>query len=144
MRLLATTALLLTATLPAIAAEPQPALNNLSHEFATCAAYFGVITVALENSNDLATAAKYQTLVGQALVYATTTGETIGLLPETTIARFDLAVEERWKSASEETHPTSASYSPITGSRAWQPWTIPKRALITGWRSKPEVEPLTN
>lgn len=93
MRILAAAALFAT-SVPAMAAEPQQAFNNLAHEYAICAAYFGVVSIAIENSNDPDTAADYATLMEQALAYAATTGEAIGLLPETTGARFETAIKE--------------------------------------------------
>lgn len=95
MRILATTTAALAMTvISAVAAEPQAAFNNLAHEYATCAAYFGVVSVALENSSEPATAAIYAKLMGQALEYAATTGELIGLLPETAGARFNNSIVE--------------------------------------------------
>lgn len=91
-RSLAGLAILVSA--PAMAAEPYQAMNNLAHEFAECAAYFGVVSIAIENSNDPETAAEYKLLMEHALVYAGTTGEGIGLLPETTGARFETAIEQ--------------------------------------------------
>ncbi|WP_439530930.1 hypothetical protein [Pannonibacter sp.] len=85
---------LLGLTLPATAAEPYVAVNNLAHEYAVCAAYFGVVSIAFENSNDPATAAQYTQLMNQALAYALASGDSIGLLQETTASRYKIAIEE--------------------------------------------------
>lgn len=95
MRILVSVALL-AMSVPATAQHVDPTLpfNNLSHEYATCAAYFGIVSIALENSNDPATAAQYDTLMTQALQYANTTGKAIGLLQETTDTRVAIAIDD--------------------------------------------------
>ena len=85
---------ILSLTLPATAAEPYVAVNNLTHEYAVCAAYFGVVSIAFENSNDPTTAAQYSELMNHALTYALASGDSIGLLQETTASRYKIAIEE--------------------------------------------------
>lgn len=68
------------------------AMNNLSHEYVQCAAYFAVVGVALENSNDPDTAAKYAEVSNSALEYGVGFAEVAGLLPETTTARFEMEI----------------------------------------------------
>ena len=86
--------LLLVSCAAARSAEPEVAFSNLAHEFATCAAFFGVVSIALDNSDAPDTADEYELLMEHALQYAATAGEGIGLLPETAGSRFEIAVEE--------------------------------------------------
>lgn len=65
------------------------AMNNAAHEFATCGAYFLIVSVALENSKELEVAAKYKATSDQSLQFALSSAKVAGLLPETTAARFE-------------------------------------------------------
>lgn len=68
----------------------EKAMNNLSHEYAQCAAYFLVVSVALENSNEPDTAKQYSDVSSTAFGYASMYGEEAGLLPQTTQSRFEM------------------------------------------------------
>lgn len=70
------------------------AMNNLAHEYVICSAYFSVVAIAAENSNDPELAEKYYAVANAALENATMVGEEANLLPETHGARFDIAVKE--------------------------------------------------
>lgn len=74
------------------------AMNNAAHELTSCAAYFLIVSVAMENSSDPETAKKYKAVSDQALGFASKAGEVAGLLEETTAARFEnefLAMSKR-------------------------------------------------
>lgn len=65
-------------------------LNNASHEFVQCAAYFLIVSVAFENSKKPTEAGQYKKISDDALGYAYSSGKTAGLLEETTAARFEM------------------------------------------------------
>lgn len=73
------------------------AMNNLAHEYAQCAAYFLVVSVALENSNEPETAKRYSEVSDTALNYASMYGQEAGLLAQTTQSRFELEFVEMSK-----------------------------------------------
>lgn len=64
--------------------------NNIAHEYTQCAAYFLVVSVAMENSDKADLAAKYESVGRTALEYAAGFAEIAGLLPETTQARYEM------------------------------------------------------
>lgn len=70
------------------------AMNNLAHEYVICAAYFSIVAIAAENSNDAGLADQYYAVANSALESATMVGEEADLLPETHGARFDIAVKD--------------------------------------------------
>lgn len=72
---------------------PQ-AMNNLAHEYAVCAAYYSVVAIAAENSNDVELGTKYNAAASSALENAALAGDEAGLLPETHQARIEIAVTE--------------------------------------------------
>jgi hypothetical protein len=51
----------------ASSADPLNALNNMAQETVECAAYFGIMSVALENSNNPNGAKKYNEFMVRAL-----------------------------------------------------------------------------
>lgn len=70
------------------------AMNNLAHEYVICAAYFSIVAIAAENSNDAGLAEQYYAVANSALESAAMVGEEANLLPETHGARFDIAVKD--------------------------------------------------
>ena len=62
-----------------------------------CAAYFGVMSVALENSNNSDGAKKYNEFRDKALERAAMITEQAGRKPETVGARFKMAVDDMVK-----------------------------------------------
>jgi hypothetical protein len=68
------------------------ATNNLAHEYTQCAAYFSVVSIAMENSNEPETAVRYKEVSDTALEYALGFAEVAGLLPETTAARYEMEI----------------------------------------------------
>ena len=112
MRLLATAALLMTMSVSAFAqADPTLPFNNLAHEYAECAAYFGIVSMALQNTNAPEPAAQYDTLMTQALQYANTTGKAIGLLQATTDSRVSIAIDEMRAKINDNTSNISILFS---------------------------------
>lgn len=87
--LVATAVAILWGTI-ARAGDPVQAMNSLSHEYARCAAYFLVVSIALENSKKLDLARSYSEVSDLSLEYARTAASQAGLLPETTQARFEM------------------------------------------------------
>ena len=77
--------------------DPLNVLNNMAQETVECAAYFGVVSVALENSNKLDAAKEYEEFRDKALERAVIVTEKAGLNPETVGARFNVAVTEMTK-----------------------------------------------
>jgi hypothetical protein len=78
-------------------ADPLNALNNMAMETVECAAYFGVMPIALENSNDPNGAKKFDEFRDKALERAAMVSEQAGLKPETVGARFNMAVADMVK-----------------------------------------------
>lgn len=81
--------------IPASAQDDQiarlnQAMNNLSHEYIQCAAYFSIVSVAMENSARPDIASKYKEVSDAALEYGLGFGEVAGLLPETASARYEM------------------------------------------------------
>jgi len=74
--------------------DPLNIFNNMAQETVECAAYYGVTSVGLENSNKPDTAKKYEELRDKALERAAIITEEAGLKLETLSARFDIAVKE--------------------------------------------------
>jgi len=72
------------------AGDPVQAMNNLSHEYARCAAYFLVVSIAMANSDKEEIAKSYSDVSEVAFGYAQTAASQAGLLPETTQARFEM------------------------------------------------------
>jgi hypothetical protein len=77
--------------------DPLNVFNNMAQETVECAAYFGVMSVALENSDKPDSAKKYNEFRDKALERAAVTTEQAGLKPETVGARFNMAVEDMIK-----------------------------------------------
>ena len=71
--------------------------NNMAQETVECAAYFGIMSVALENSNDTEGAKKYKEVMLNALKRAAMVTEKAGLKPETVHARFQIAADDMMK-----------------------------------------------
>jgi hypothetical protein len=71
--------------------DPLNAFNNMAQETVQCAAYFGIVSVALENSNNLDGAKKYNEFRDEALERAAIVTQQAGLKPETVGARFNMA-----------------------------------------------------
>ncbi len=86
--------MLLIASPAANGEELGVALNNVAHEFAVCAAYYSIVSVALDMSDDPELARAYHQQTQQALRLAIGTGERIGLMKETTASRFRIAIEQ--------------------------------------------------
>jgi hypothetical protein len=103
MRVICMTALAVAAALNApfahAASESDPlnVLNNVAQETVECAAYFGVMSVALENSNKPDAAKKYNEFRDKALERAAVVTEQAGLKPETVGARFKMAADDMIK-----------------------------------------------
>jgi hypothetical protein len=102
MRVICMTALAIAAAFnppfaPASESDPLNVLNNIAQETVECAAYFGVMSVALENSNKPDAAKKYNEFRDKALERAAVVTEQAGLKPETVGARFKMAVEDMIK-----------------------------------------------
>jgi hypothetical protein len=76
------------------AMEPQLAMNNLSHEYSTCAAYFQIVGVAMENSARADLAASYYNISEVAIGFAASSAETAGLLSETVTSRVEIAIRD--------------------------------------------------
>lgn len=70
------------------------AMNNLSHEYAICSAYYGIVSVALENSDDPATAARYMEAANRSLENAIMVGNEAGLLTSVHDARLEIAIND--------------------------------------------------
>src|SRR5262245_7789328 len=77
--------------------DPLNAFNNMAQETLECAAYFGIVSVALENSNKPDGAKKWNELRDKALERAAIVSEQAGLKPETVGARFNMAVDDMSK-----------------------------------------------
>jgi len=77
--------------------DPLNVLNNMAQETVECAAYFGIVSVGLENSNKLDAAKKYEEFRDKALERAVIVTKEAGLNPETVGARFDMAVKDMSK-----------------------------------------------
>ncbi len=77
--------------------DPLNVFNNMAHETVECAAYFGVVSISLENSNKLDAAKEYEELKDKALERAVIVTEEAGLNPETVGARFNMALTEMTK-----------------------------------------------
>jgi hypothetical protein len=69
-------------------------MNNLSHEYLQCSAYFAVVAVAAENSGNNELRDQYNQIGDTALANAIMVGEEANLLPEVHTARLELAVKE--------------------------------------------------
>lgn len=83
---------------PIYAQESSPewtrAMNNLAHEYITCAAYFSIVAIAGENSGDGELAESYNKVAAQAIENAQMVGDEAGLLPEAHGARLDMAIKQ--------------------------------------------------
>jgi hypothetical protein len=77
--------------------DPLNVFNNMAQETVECAAYFGVLSVALENSNKPEAAKKYSEFRDTELERAATITEQAGLKPETVGARFKMAADDMIK-----------------------------------------------
>ncbi len=78
------------------AQDPLNVFNNMAQETVECAAYFGAVSIGLENSNKPDAAKKYEAFRDSALERATILTAN-GLKAETVGARFNMAVEEMSK-----------------------------------------------
>ena len=67
--------------------DPLNVFNNMAQETVECAAYFGVVSIGLENSNKLDAAKKYEEFRDKALERAAIVTKKAGLKPETVGAR---------------------------------------------------------
>lgn len=85
------------------AQDPLNVLNNMAHETVECAAYFGVMSIALENSNKPDAAKKYEEFRDKALERAAIVTEEAGLKADTVGARFNMAVADMAKRIEENT-----------------------------------------
>ncbi len=74
--------------------DPLNVFNSMAHEMVECAAYFAVVSVALENSNDPESAKEYEGFRDMALERAAVVTEQAGLKLETVAARFEMAVKD--------------------------------------------------
>lgn len=70
------------------------AMNNLSHEYVECSAYFQVVAVAAENSGDNELRDKYNQVGDAALANAIMVGESANLLLEVHEARLSMAIKD--------------------------------------------------
>ncbi len=73
------------------------ALNNLSSGFVECAAYFEIVSIAAERSNDRNTAVGYSRLGDTALRRAVMTARmsrTVTLPMKVTLARYEMALKD--------------------------------------------------
>jgi len=78
--------------------DPLNVSNNMAQETVECAAYFGVISIALENSNKLDSSKEYAEFRDKALERAAVvTTEQAGLKSETVGTRFKMAAEDMSK-----------------------------------------------
>lgn len=77
--------------------DPLDVFNNMAQETVECAAYFGVISIALENSNKLDSSKEYAEFRDKALERAAVVTEQAGLKSETVGARFKMAAEDMSK-----------------------------------------------
>jgi hypothetical protein len=70
-------------TATALSQEPQQVFNNMANELAECAAYFGVVSIAMENSNKPEQAKAWQEQRDKALEFAAMVTKEAGLKQET-------------------------------------------------------------
>lgn len=68
-------------------------MNNLQHDYVTCAAFFG-LTVAAVGTQDSKTAEAYEKAMNQAIVMATELAELVPMSKDATQARLELSVEQ--------------------------------------------------
>ena len=83
--------------------DPLNVFNNMAQETVECAAYYGVVAVGFENSNEHNAAKKYEEIRDNALERAIAITQQAGLKPETVGARFDMAVTKMSKRIDENT-----------------------------------------
>jgi len=77
--------------------DPLNVFNNMAQETVECAAYFGAMSIALENSNKPDDAKKYEEFRDRALARAAMVTEQAGLKLETVGARFEMAAKDMIK-----------------------------------------------
>ena len=77
--------------------DPLNVFNNMAQETVECAAYFGIASIGLENSNKPDAAKKYEEFRDTELERAAILTAKAGLKPETVGARFDIAVVDMVK-----------------------------------------------
>ena len=80
----------------AYAAPPTPeqVFNEVAHEMIECAAYFGIVSVAMENSNKPDMAEHYKKFGDDALLKALFATKKAGMKDETVSARYQMALNE--------------------------------------------------
>jgi hypothetical protein len=84
-------------TAVAVSQETKQVFNNMAMELAECAAYFGVVSIAMENSNKPEQAKAWEEQRDKALEFAAIVSKEAGLKEETVGARFSMAVEDMSK-----------------------------------------------
>jgi hypothetical protein len=85
---------LFVSTAHAASPTPEQIINNVAQEMAECAAYFGVVSVALENSNEPVKAEAFKKFMYDALNKAAIATKEAGLKEETVGARYNLAIKD--------------------------------------------------
>ena len=85
------------ATVIAASQESQQVFNDMAMELAECAAYFGIVSIAMENSKKPDQAAEWNKQRDKALEFAAMVTKEAGLKQETVGARFSMAVEDMIK-----------------------------------------------
>jgi hypothetical protein len=78
-------------TTAAVSQQSQQVFNNMANELAECAAYFGVVSIAMENSKKPEQAKAWEKQRDKALEFAATVTKEAGLKQETVGARFNMA-----------------------------------------------------
>jgi hypothetical protein len=76
------------------AASPTPeiVINNYAQELTECAAYYSIVSVAMENSNQPDAAQRSKNISDDALLKALLASEKAGLKSETVKARYEMAI----------------------------------------------------
>ena len=73
------------------AVTPEQVFNEMSHEMVECSVYFTIVTVGLQNSNDLALAEKYERARDDAGAMALKLNKMAGLKDDVAFARIKIA-----------------------------------------------------
>jgi hypothetical protein len=84
-------------TVSAVSQEAQQVFNNMAMEMAECAAYFGVVSIAMENSNKPTEGKQRRELMEKALQRAFMITKEAGLKDETVGARYKMSIDDMSK-----------------------------------------------
>ena len=88
---------LLAWTTAAVSQQSEQVFNNMANELAECAAYFGVVSIVMENSKKTEQAKAWEKQRDKALEFAAMVTKEADLKQETVGARFNMAVEDMIK-----------------------------------------------